>query len=252
MTTELTNAAQAALNACERIVDQEDSPVQFGIDFRSLGSSLRRALTTSRPAQAGADEVFLPRRLAATHKLTQLGYRYDHMQGQWLPTQPAAQATPAQDVGASADYWGDLAQQKADADARRGVSMPVSYYTSSIVGALLATQQAAPEPVGEVYGWAVTGLSFIWRGEHAQACAEQEAKTCGGTSIAFPLFTRPAPGVPEDVLSVCAKVADSPEVEEALCHYIKEESDTHTIAWLVEVILKQALAAAQAKGDAHE
>lgn len=51
MTEQLKQAALAALNACERIVDQEDSPVQFGIDFRALGSSLRRALTTSQPAQ---------------------------------------------------------------------------------------------------------------------------------------------------------------------------------------------------------
>ena len=54
---------------------------------------------------------------------------------------PTTQAQEPAKHGDEAEYWGSLAQQKADADKARGVSMPVSYYASSVVGALLASQQ---------------------------------------------------------------------------------------------------------------
>lgn len=60
--------------------------------------------------------------------------------------QPAPASAELPDgIGAKAEYWGDLAQQKADADMRRGVTMPVSYYASTVVGAALSAQ-AVPNP----------------------------------------------------------------------------------------------------------
>ena len=56
---------------------------------------------TQRPAaqdEREADEVFLPRRLAATQKLTQLGYRYDSAHGKWLPAPQQATPEPVGDV----------------------------------------------------------------------------------------------------------------------------------------------------------
>lgn len=76
-------------------------------------------------------------------------------------TQPAqTQQSPY----AWAEYWGELAQQKADLDARRGVSMPVSYYASTVVGALLATQPAhAPKPERLPSGVATSQDGGKWR-----------------------------------------------------------------------------------------
>lgn len=54
------------------------------------------------------------------------------------------------DMGSLADYFGDLAQQKADLDASRGVSMPVSYYASTVVAAALAWQARAAMAQGGV------------------------------------------------------------------------------------------------------
>lgn len=59
------------------------------------------------------------------------------------------------------------------------------------------------EPVpmtDEPYGWAVTGCHSLYRGEWAEDTARSEAKRCGGTARAFPLYTHPAPGVPDDVV----------------------------------------------------
>lgn len=51
--------------------------------------------------------------------------------------------------------------------------------------------KAAPQ--GEPYGWAVTGSHSLYRGEWAESTARAEAKRCGGTARAFPLYTAPAP-----------------------------------------------------------
>ena len=60
-----------------------------------------RASLPAQPAaqdEREADEVFLPRRLAATQKLTQLGYRYDSAHGKWLPAPQQATPEPVGDV----------------------------------------------------------------------------------------------------------------------------------------------------------
>lgn len=56
----------------------------------------------------------------------------------------------------------------------------------------LAAQQVEP------YGWAVTGCHSLYRGEWAESTAQAEARRCGGTAVAFPLYTAPAPAVPSD------------------------------------------------------
>lgn len=56
------------------------------------------------------------------------------------------------------DYWANLGQAKADADQRRGVQMPVSYYIASVLGAMRThvplaappAQAAEPAQVDEV------------------------------------------------------------------------------------------------------
>lgn len=57
---------------------------------------------------------------------------------------------------------------------------------------------ALAAPQGEPYGWAVTGCHSLYRGEWAESTAQAEAKRCGGTAVAFPLYTAPAPAVPSD------------------------------------------------------
>jgi hypothetical protein len=38
------------------------------------------------------------------------------------------------------------------------------------------------------YAWAVTGVNRMYRGEFAQYDATEEARRCGGTARAFPLY----------------------------------------------------------------
>jgi len=63
---------------------------------------------------------------------------------------------------------------------------------------------ATPEPVGEPYGWAVTGCHSLYRGEWAEATARGEAKRCGGTARAVALYARRGAGVPEGWRNVIA------------------------------------------------
>ncbi|WP_294636584.1 hypothetical protein [uncultured Aquabacterium sp.] len=80
---------------------------------------------------------------------------------------------------------------------------------------------AAPAPQGEPYGWAVTGCHSLYRGEWAESTAKAEARRCGGTARAFPLYTAPAPAVPmsevdlqdDDALRFAQRVleSDAPE-----------------------------------------
>ena len=41
-----------------------------------------------------------------------------------------------------------------------------------------------------VYAWAVDGLSRMYFGEYAEIDAMAEARRCGGTATAFPLYRR--------------------------------------------------------------
>lgn len=80
--------------------------------------------------------------------------------------------------------------KEMDADLARAISDEVR--------AVLAL--AAPQ--GEPYGWAVTGCHSLYRGEWAESTAQAEAKRCGGTAVAFPLYTA-APSVqPEQAEAV--------------------------------------------------
>lgn len=61
------------------------------------------------------------------------------------------------------------------------------------------THPPKPARVGGVYAWAVTGVSKLYQGEHAEGQAKAEAAYIGGTCVAFPLFTA-APQAPADVV----------------------------------------------------
>lgn len=86
-------AAQAEREAFESRVTLNSIIKQYRIKAEDA-HWLRASLPTQPAAQdeREADDVFLPRRLAATQKLTQLGYRYDSAHGKWLPA--PQQATP--------------------------------------------------------------------------------------------------------------------------------------------------------------
>ena len=59
-------------------------------------------------------------------------------------------------------------------------------------GYAMARTQEREAPVVEPYAWAVTGLAMPYYGEHAEHHAKLDAKRCGGTARAFPLYTAPA------------------------------------------------------------
>jgi len=50
----------------------------------------------------------------------------------------------------------------------------------------------AAQPAQEPVAWAVQACSKMWRGEFAEIDAKAEAKRCGGTCVAYPLYTAPA------------------------------------------------------------
>ncbi len=124
-------------------------------------AALERALT-QRPAaqdEREADEVFLPRRLAATQKLTQLGYRYDSAHGKWLPAPQQATPEPVD--------WKPIKTSKGGREAVRNFfrsTLKRHDFDDYITGALAAdfacvlggylqamNTAATPEPVGEVF-----------------------------------------------------------------------------------------------------
>ena len=52
---------------------------------------------------------------------------------------------------------------------------------------------AAPAPQAqEPHVWMIQGSHGTWKGEHAEMDAKAEAKRCGGTCYAYPLYTQPA------------------------------------------------------------
>ena len=51
-----------------------------------------------------------------------------------------------------------------------------------------------PEPQAqEPHVWMIQGSHGTWKGEHAEMDAKAEAKRCGGTCYAYPLYTHPEP-----------------------------------------------------------
>lgn len=64
---------------------------------------------------------------------------------------------------------------------------PVDIYDDriSIPLYLHPPKQAVP------HGWMIEGCSRVWKGEHAEIDATAEAKRCGGTCKAYPVYTAP-------------------------------------------------------------
>lgn len=52
--------------------------------------------------------------------------------------------------------------------------------------------QPAPQ-AQEPHVWMIQGSHATWKGEFAEMDAKAEAKRCGGTCYAYPLYTHPAP-----------------------------------------------------------
>ena len=197
-----------------------------------------RASLPAQPAaqdEREADEVFLPRRLAATQKLTQLGYRYDSAHGKWLPA--PQQATPEPDD----------AQRRFEAgcvvlEYLRDIGAPyraVHHMLIALHGDPEAKSKATPEPVGEAVAW-----WYIEDGEekfgHPNGYRPDDAR---------PLVfgdTRPAPGVPEgwrDAFDLAAQMLTWGR-DEGLTPEQVNEVDAHAK-------LMFAMLAAQAKGGDH-
>lgn len=194
-------AAQAEREAFESRVTLNSIIKQYRIKAEDA-HWLRASLPTQPAAQTEreADEVFLPRRLAATQKLTQLGYRYDSAHGKWLPAPQQATPEPVD--------WKPIKTSKGGREAVRNFfrsTLKRHDFDDYITGALAAdfacvlggylqaiTTAATPEPVGEAVAW-----WYIEDGEekfgHPNGYRPDDAR---------PLVfgdTRPAPGVPEDV-----------------------------------------------------
>ena len=168
--------------------------------LRELISREVNAALTQRPAeQAGEREVFE----AWADANVQSDYSKSDRHCMWwgwqarasLPTQPAEQAEP--------DHAAEIARLKAVIDQleRREI--------------LAVAQQATPELVWEVVAWQRRDRNIVtgeWSEWHEDDDIEEELDP--EWAERRPLFTRPAPGVPEDV--------------------------------------QREIAAAQAKGDAHD
>ena len=55
------------------------------------------------------------------------------------------------------------------------------------------TAAPAPQAQEPPHVWMIQGSHGTWKGEHAEMDAKAEAKRCGGTCYAYPLYTHPEP-----------------------------------------------------------
>lgn len=244
MTTELTKAAQQALEALDEIHAGKRHP-QLAL---AVAHNLRRALT-QRPAAQTEDDVFMPRRLAANQKLTQLGYHYDSMQGQWLPV--PQQATTSGWVETSAPPqrldWSDTQQATPEPLIVKGA---MAGMVDAQVRDLWPTKGATPEPVVVVHQ--IRGDTFDC--PHAWRDATEEAFYATPAADRRILYTRPAPGVPEGFALVPVEPTPEMKAEGIKVEVYSEASDSiGALTWAeVAAIYRAMLAAAQAKGAGHE
>ena len=187
-------AAQTEREAFESRVTLNSIIKQYRI--KAEDAHWLRASLPAQPAaqdEREADEVFLPRRLAATQKLTQLGYRYDSAHGKWLPAPQQATPEPVQPflvrdvaalLGASVP---DVCKALVHlGHGQRSTNMEIKPEEALAVAEHIRAKAATPEPVGEPFGY-FRALPFGW-----EQCGEHD-------DGAVALYDRPAPGVPEDV-----------------------------------------------------
>lgn len=214
-------AAQAEREAFESRVTLNSIIKQYRIKAEDA-HWLRASLPTQPAAQdeREADEVFLPRRLAATQKLTQLGYRYDSAHGKWLPA--PQQATP-EPVGEPFGYFRALPfgwEQCGEHDD----------------GAVALYDRPAPGvPEGFVLVPVEPDIDIL---RPFFNCLNSELDTAWGVAMRTAqekLAAAQAKGVPEDVLAILDE-----------CRNALMECDRDGDYALIDRI--DALAAAQAKG----
>jgi hypothetical protein len=57
---------------------------------------------------------------------------------------------------------------------------------------LLATIDRLERDLAEFthHAWAIQGSAIMWKGEHAELDSTSEARRCGGTCYAYPVFTK--------------------------------------------------------------
>ena len=198
------------------------------------GWQARASLPTQPAAQdeREADEVFLPRRLAATQKLTQLGYRYDSAHGKWLPAPQQATPEPVGEVfqfNPMPEGWpARFRCDSCDGNGELGELVSMGDFQPP-------ERQTCPDCGGR--GW--TSEEHAFNADHMREFAEAHA-----------LLTRPAPGVPEgwrifrthDGLDVHTPDGDACYVES------KATGDRRIPEEVLHALCCDLLAAAQAKG----
>lgn len=64
-------------------------------------------------------------------------------------------------------------------------------YVNTIVSATIAAIEADIAKPVKLHGWMVSGVSRVYFGDHAEMDATQEARKCGGTAKAYPIYTTP-------------------------------------------------------------
>lgn len=182
---------------------------------------------TQRPAaqdEREADEVFLPRRLAATQKLTQLGYRYDSAHGKWLPA--PHQATP-EPLGEALQFppmpegWpARFRCDSCDGNGEIGEFVSMGHFQPP-------ERQTCPDCGGR--GW--TSEEHAFNADHMREFAEAHARN-----------NRPAPGVPDD--------ATLEGIATAACKHIDDDWFSAATVCALNALhtLRDEIAAAQAKG----
>jgi hypothetical protein len=84
----------------------------------------------------------------------------------------------------------DALEPASIAQLADGTYMDKDCKCSAAITALRAALAASDTPA-KPYAWAVTGLRSMYFGEFAEVDAKREAKHCGGTARAFPLYTAP-------------------------------------------------------------
>jgi len=68
-----------------------------------------------------------------------------------------------------------------------------SEQTHRVYSAMLAAAPQPPQssPEKEPHGWMIQGSNQVFKGEHAELDSKAEAKRCGGTCYAYPIYLNP-------------------------------------------------------------
>ena len=79
-----------------------------------------------------------------------------------------------------------LADREADLTNRLAFQLKVSE-------GLFATIRRLEDEIAQtstLHAWCIQGSAIMWKGEYAEIDAQAEARRCGGTCVAYPVFTK--------------------------------------------------------------